>query len=90
MSEFLVYLYKKDRLDISNRLYFCVSKAFKKAEKQYFKEVLNDAHLCWFDIISSTRVASPIYEWQYSILAHDPHKLIVQIYFSLIGACIII
>ena len=62
----------------------------KKAEKQYFKEVPNSAYLCWIYITASTRVTSPFYEWRYSILTYDPHKLIVQIYLSLIEACIII
>ena len=41
-------------------IHSCVSKI--KAVKQYFKEVLNDAHLCWFNTISSTRITSPFYE----------------------------
>ena len=62
VSEILFYLFKKERLDISNRYTFVKVKVKKKAEKQYLKEVLNNAHLCWFYIISSTRVTFSFYE----------------------------
>ena len=58
MSEILLlfFLFKREWLDLSKHIYFCVSKIKKKkAEKQYFKEVLISTTLIYagFYIISS-------------------------------------